>query len=243
MLCSYYTSFQSPRAIAGSMFVRIKELRSGLGRKFFVLVFLAALLPMLLFASFSYNYVGNALLRESDASLQKEARFYSTILYERLLLSGSRIAAAYKQRAAGVSASEPALIAFKRLSLVDWVEFEALSSDLPPPQQLAARTRLEQGLQYLLTTTEGPRRCSFCQPDRRSHCRSMWQSWMSRICLATVNPVIRILTTVSLAVDHNLCIVPASMRSAGVDLLSWRSSRGTAPIFRWIGTTAIPCSR
>lgn len=137
------------------MFVRIKELRSGLGRKFFVLVFLAALLPMLLFASFSYNYVGNALLRESDASLHKEARFYSTILYERLLLVGSRVAAVYKQREAGLPADDSAMEAFKRLALIDWLEFEELSSALSPQQQVAARKRLEQGLQYLLTTGEG----------------------------------------------------------------------------------------
>ncbi|MGB1059339.1 MAG: hypothetical protein ACPGZU_04360, partial [Ketobacter sp.] len=121
------------------MFVRIKELRSGLGRKFFILVFLAALLPMLLFASFSYNYVGNALLRESQVSLRKEARFYSTILYERLLLASSQVAAAYQAQAFDTAPKTPAA-PFKRLL---------------PQQQLAARQRLQQGQRFLLTTADG----------------------------------------------------------------------------------------
>lgn len=136
------------------MFVRIKELRSGLGRKFFILVFLAALLPMLLFASFSYNYVGNALLRESQVSLRKEARFYSTILYERLLLASSQVTAAYQAQAFDTAPKTPAA-PFKRLLRINWEAFETASAHLPPQQQLAARQRLQQGQRFLLTTPDG----------------------------------------------------------------------------------------
>ena len=66
------------------MFFQLRDLRSKLGRKFFVLFFLVALVPMLLFASFSYNYVDSYLYRQSQKELRNEARFYSTIVYERL---------------------------------------------------------------------------------------------------------------------------------------------------------------
>jgi len=137
------------------MFIQIKELRSGLGRKFFLLVFLAALLPMLLFASFSYNYVGNALLQESRETLKKEARFYSTILYERLLLASSQLEAAVIQKEAATVGDPPLPGPFKRVSRVDWSDFERFSAHLSSRQQVAARERLEQGLRLLLSTDDG----------------------------------------------------------------------------------------
>ncbi|MEE2733602.1 MAG: EAL domain-containing protein [Pseudomonadota bacterium] len=145
------------------MFVQIKELRSGLGRKFFILVFLAALLPMLLFASFSYNYVGNALLQESRANLQKEARFYSTILYERLLLVSSQVAASYRAQTTTVAEGGLEFSPYKRLQRLEWSELEYHLQHLSMRDQLQARERLVRGMRVLLTNPDG--HAILLQPD------------------------------------------------------------------------------
>jgi len=137
------------------MIFQIKELRSGLGRKFFVLVFLAALLPMMLFASFSYNYVGNVLLEEGRSSLRQETRFYSNMLYERLLRISAQVESAWQLQEQGAPQDTAEFLPFKAVTRADWSDLERLGDQLSERELTAARQRLEGGLPFLATTPDG----------------------------------------------------------------------------------------
>jgi diguanylate cyclase (GGDEF)-like protein len=138
------------------MLFQIRDLRSGLGRKFFVLVFLVALLPMLLFASFAYNYVGNYLYHQTQNDLQNEARFYSAILYERLQLVSNQFDSLLQSVAVAEEASMDAGPGpFIRAGALDWNGYAAYTGHLSDEEKDKARVRLDAGKRLLLSQPNG----------------------------------------------------------------------------------------
>ena len=130
------------------MFFQLSDLRSKLGRKFFILFFLVALVPMLLFASFSYNYVGNYLYHQSQQELKNEARFYSAIVYERLRILSAEV----ENFSIVEKSSVPGIDQFEG---VDWSTLEQKVGKMSVRQKKALRTRLQHGKQGLLLNRAG----------------------------------------------------------------------------------------
>ena len=129
------------KALTGSMFFRSSDLRSKLGRKFFLLLFLVAFVPMLLFASFSYNYVGNYLYYHSKKELDNESRFYSAILYERLRLAQLDFAA---------QVANP-----EHLPQLSWNAFDERLAHLSVAEKRAVLDHLETGKSTLVSQPDG----------------------------------------------------------------------------------------
>ena len=136
------------------MLFKLDEIRSKLGRKFIVLLFLVALLPMLLFAAFSYNYLADYLYSQTQKRLINEARFYSATLYERLLLSSAHfeaMATGQVEKPTGVDPSHQ----FTSTHQISWQHFRDLIAHVPAPDRQGMLTRLEQGRLGLLASTSG----------------------------------------------------------------------------------------
>lgn len=136
------------------MLFRLDDIRSKLGRKFIVLLFLVALLPMLLFASFSYNYLANYLYTQSQKRLINEARFFTTTLYERLLLSSSLFES---QSSGEVNENDAEQIKrqFSFSEQVSWQRLRSLTEHMPVSERNRVISRLEQRKLVLLTTADG----------------------------------------------------------------------------------------
>ncbi|RLP53184.1 MAG: EAL domain-containing protein [Ketobacter sp.] len=134
------------------MLFQLSALRSKLGRKFFLLVFLAALLPMLLFASFAYNYIGSYLYHQSQQDLRNEARFYSSVLYERLLLVSSQFRSGKDAEAVLPEQAESGAV---RWTYRSWGDLDTLLKKWPEDQKAAARTRLHNGELLLISQPDG----------------------------------------------------------------------------------------
>ncbi len=128
------------KALIGSMFLSASNLRSKLGRKFFLLLFLVAFVPMLLFASFSYNYVGNYLYYQSQRELHNEARFYSTLLYESLQVAQAKFVN-------GVSD--------ERVRQLSWQDVEPFMQHLSVAEKRALAERVRTGMVSLLSQPQG----------------------------------------------------------------------------------------
>lgn len=133
---------------------RLNDIRSKLGRKFIVLLFLVALLPMLLFASFSYNYLGNYLYRQSQQRLANETLGYSTSLYERLLLSSALFEALARGDTAGTDIDEGKRM-FSSTATVPWQRWQDLSAHWPAGMRAQAQQRLEAGKLVLAARPDG----------------------------------------------------------------------------------------
>lgn len=136
------------------MLFRLDDIRSRLGRKFIVLLFLVALLPMMLFASFSYNYLANYLYSQSQKRLINEARFFTTTLYERLLLSS----ALFESLSAGDMREQDAEQIKRQFSFseqVSWQRVRSLTEHMPVSERNQVIGRLEQRKLVLLTTADG----------------------------------------------------------------------------------------
>lgn len=130
------------------MFFQLRDLRSKLGRKFFVLFFLVALVPMLLFASFSYNYVDSYLYRQSQKELRNEARFYSTIVYERLRILKIQIETLPQSEIE----SMPGIVDFK---VVDWAILEQEIGPISESKIKKVDKRLRAGSPGILVSDGG----------------------------------------------------------------------------------------
>src|SRR3989338_7432277 len=117
---------------------RLNDIRSKLGRKFIVLLFLVALLPMLLFASFSYNYLGSYLYRQSQQRLANETLGYSSSLYERLLLSSAQFEAQVRGEMAAADSDDEKRM-FASTGAVPWQRWHDLSAHWPAGMRAQAQ--------------------------------------------------------------------------------------------------------
>ncbi len=141
-------------ADAHFMLFTLDDIRSRLGRKFIVLLFLVALLPMLLFASFSYNYLGTYLYQQSQQRLGNETRAFSSSLHERLLLASTRFESMLQGDPAPAQADDTQTI-FLNTGAASWQRFNDLAEHLPARERAQAMTRLENGRLLLLGDRKG----------------------------------------------------------------------------------------
>lgn len=132
------------------MLFTLDDIRSKLGRKFIVLLFLVALLPILLFASFSYNYLGTYLYQQSQQRLANEARAFSSTLHERLLLASAHFEARVRDEQ-GSATPDELQAAFVSTGAVSWQRLQDLIGHLPVKQRSQIQQRLEGGKLALLT--------------------------------------------------------------------------------------------
>jgi len=119
-----------------------------------LLLFLVALLPMLLFASFSYNYLATYLYSQSQKKISNEARFFATTLHERLLLSSAlfeSIADAQRNPADQDQIRQQ----FSFTEQVSWQRVRDLMSHVPGRAREGLINRLETEQLVLLTSKDG----------------------------------------------------------------------------------------
>ncbi len=132
------------------MQLKLSDFRSKLGRKFLLLLFLVAFLPMILLASFSYNYVGVYLYQQSQKDLQDEARFYSALMYERLLLMASEFSVAANSDGWPVQGES-----FSQVGQLNSIGLDGKLLHLPASDHRATWERLQSGALVLVSQNNG----------------------------------------------------------------------------------------